>query len=114
MPKLSKIQKVDETQDVEVPFEDGEVLHVVCYPNRFTGKRQRDLRAVDEDDYERQAELFFEVLKEWDLEGDDGKVLPFNAETAELLSSKTTIRLFTEIMDEITPDPKTRKRSRGR
>jgi len=114
MPKLSRIQKADETIEVKVPFEDGEVLTVVCYPNRFTGKRQRQLREVDDEDYERQAELFFDVLKEWDLEGDDGKVLPFNAETAELLSAKTTLRFFNEIMDEITPDPKRSKKSRGR
>ncbi len=114
MPKLSRIQKADETLEVPVPFEDGEVLTVVCYPNRFTGKRKRELRALDEDDYEAQAELFFDVLKEWDLEGEDGTVLPFNAETAELLSSKTTLRLFTEIMETINPDPKRSKKSRGR
>ncbi len=114
MPKLSRIQKVDETREVEVDFGDGEILTVVCYPNRFTGKRQRELRAVDDEDYERQAELFFDVLKEWDLEGEDGKVLPFNAETAELLSSATTVRIFTEIMETISPDPKRSKKSRGR
>ncbi len=114
MPKLSRIQKADETREVEVDFGDGEILNVVCYPNRITGKRRRELQQLDEDDTERHAELFFDVLKSWDLEGDDGTVLPFDADTVDMLSILTTIRLFTEIGEAVNPDPKTRKRSRGR
>ncbi|MDQ3540648.1 MAG: hypothetical protein M3440_08175 [Chloroflexota bacterium] len=111
MPKLSNIQKDDETKKVDIEEWD---LTVVCYPNRITGKRRRELQDLDEDDTERYAELFFDVIKEWDLTDDNDVVLPFTAETIDALSMRTTIRLFTEIGESVNPDPKTRKRSRGR
>ena len=113
MPRLSQIQKADETVDVAVSFGDEE-LNLVVYPNRITGKRRRELAALDDDDTEGYAELFFDILKSWDLEGDDGKPLPFTAETVDLLSIPTTVRIFTEIGEATNPNQKTSKRSRGR
>lgn len=114
MPKLINIQKADETKTVSVDFGDGEILTVVCYPNRLTGKRRRELQDLDEDDTERYAQLFFDVIKSWDLEDDKGKVMPFDAATIDALSIPTTIRLFTEIAEVANPNQKTSARRRGR
>lgn len=113
MPRLSTIQKADETRDIDVAFGE-DVLHVTCYPNRITGKRRRELQALDDDDTEEYARLFFDILKSWDLEDDKGKVLPFTADTVDLLSVPTTIRLFTEIGEASNPNRTTSKKSRGR
>lgn len=113
MPKLSQIQKKDETVSVTVSFGDDE-LNMVVFPNRITGKRRRDLAALDDDDSEGYADLFFDIIKEWDLTDDAGKPLPFDADTIDLLSIPTTVRIFTEIGEATNPNPKTSKRSRGR
>ncbi len=116
MPKLSQVQKADKTLDVTIPGESPEDdMHVVCYPNRITGKRRRELADLDDDDTEGYADLFFDILKSWDLTDDAGKALPFNADTVDLLSVPTTIRLFTEIGEAANPNSsKTSKRRRGR
>ncbi len=115
MPKLSQVQKADKTLDVEIPGDSPEdEIHVVCYPNRITGKRRRALADLDDDDTEGYADLFFDILKSWDLTDDAGKVLPFNADTVDLLSIPTTIRLFTEIGEAANPNQKTSTRRRGR
>jgi hypothetical protein len=115
MPKLSQIQKADETVEVEVPFGDPtDPVKLVVYPNRITGKRRRELAALDDDDTEGYAELFFDIIKSWDLTDDKDKVLPFTADIVDLLSVKTTMRIFTEIGEATNPNPKTSKRSRGR
>ncbi len=115
MPKLSKIQKADETVDVEIPFGDPtDPMHLTVYPNRITGKRRRELQALDDDDTEGYAELFFDIIKEWDLTDDKGVVLPFSADTVDVLSVKTTMTIFTEIGESTNPNPKTSKGSRRR
>ena len=113
MPKLSKIQKADETVAVAVDF-GGDTLNLSVYPKRINGKRRRELQALDDDDTEGYAELFFDILKSWDLEDDAGKVLPFTADTIDLLSVPTTMRIFTEIGEATNPNPQTSKKSRGR
>lgn len=113
MPKLSTIQKTNEAVPVTVSFGD-EDLNLVVYPNRITGKRRRELAALDDDDTEGYAELFFDILKSWDLQDEDGKPLPFTADTVDLLSIPTTVRIFTEIGEATNPNQKTSKKSRGR
>ena len=113
MPKLSKIQKENEAVSVAVDF-GGDILNLTVYPNRITGKLRRDLAALDDDDTEGYASLFFDIIKSWDLEDDAGKVLPFTADTVDLLSVPTTMRIFTEIGEATNPNPKTSKRSHGR
>ncbi len=113
MPKLSKLQKTDETVSVAVDF-GGDILNLVVYPNRITGKRRRELAALDDDDTEGYAELFFDIIKEWDLTDDKNVILPFTADTVDLLSVPTTVRIFTEIGEATNPNPKTSKGSRRR
>ncbi len=113
MPKLSKLQKTDETVSVAVDF-GGDILNLTVYLNRITGKRRRELAALDDDDTERYAELFFDVIKSWDLEDDKGAVMPFDGATIDALSIPTTIRLFTEIAEAANPNRTTRRGSRGR
>ena len=115
MPRLSKVQKADETVEVEVPLGDPtDPVKLMVYPNRITGKRRRELSALDDDDTEEYARLFFDIIKSWDLTDDKDKVLPFNADTVDLLSVKTTMQIFTEIGESTNPNPKTSKGSRRR
>lgn len=126
MPKLSSIQKADETAEVRIPFEGSdEDANLVVFPNRITGKRRRAFAALedlDDDDLpegetvsDRYAELFFDIIKSWDITDETGTPLPFTADTVDLLSVKTTIRLFEEIGEQTNPNAKkTSKRSRGR
>ena len=115
MPKLSKIQKADETVEVDISFGDPtDPVKLVVYPNRITGKRRRELQALDDDDTEGYADLFFDIIKSWDLTDDKGVVLPFTEDTVDLLSVPTTVRIFTEIGDATNPNPKTSKGSKRR
>lgn len=120
MPKLSQIQKANETKNVTIDFGDGETVNLVVYPNRITGTRRRQLNELDraeelsDDEQERYADLFFAIIKEWDLTDEQEVPLPFTVETIELLSVPTTIMIFSEISDAVNPTTKTSKRSRGR
>lgn len=118
MPKLSSIQNAEKVEPVEVNFGDGEVLHLKVYPNRFTQRRQIALEQLDDESdtyYEDFADLYFEVLKEWDLTDDGGKVLPFDADTVELLSTPTMLRIGEAVGESINPKSrKTSKRRSGR
>jgi hypothetical protein len=123
MPKLSAIQNDNTTLKVVIPFEGGD-LNLVVYPNRITGKRTKEMQALadmtDEDMPEgvtvedRAAELLFDVIKSWDLEDDDGAVLPFNAATQALLSVATMTTIYTEIGEQTNPNSAKSKKSRGR
>lgn len=122
MPKLSKIQAADITEDIDIDFGGGEVLHLTIYPNKFTQRRINELQALgdaaeDDDDVDYHGEfarLFFEGIKEWDLEDDAGAVYPFTAATIEELAIPTMSRLTSAINEALRPDPKPSRRSRGR
>lgn len=134
MPSIDKIQSAEKTQNVAVDFGDGDVLNIVIYPNKLTGKRVKEMRAlpddedeIDEEDErnkdvkgyvpvrERRAQLFFSPIKSWDLtDVPGGKPLPFTADTVDALSLPTSMRIWQEITDAANPNQKTSKRSRGR
>lgn len=114
MPKLSTIQKKDETVEVNIDFGGGESLNVVAYPNRITGRRRKEFAALDDDDYEGYAALYFDIFKSWDLTDDEGNVLPFDVDTIELLSIPTSNRIMKDVMEASLPTTATSKRSRGR
>ena len=124
MPSISKIQKADKTIKVEVPFDDGEVLNLVAYPNRITGARRKEMAALEDmtdDDMpkgttvaQRSAELLFDVIQKWDLTDDEGKVLPFDETTVDLLSVPTMAAIYVAIGEASNPNPKTSKKSHGR
>lgn len=114
MPKLSKIQRPDITENVAIDFGDGEVLNLVVYPNKVTTQRQREMESLDEDDHEGFAALFFEILKEWDLTDDAGEPLPFTAETIEAISVPTMLKISAGIGESLRPKSKSSRRSSRR
>ena len=113
MPKLSSFQPADVTQKVVIGEGDS-ALTAVVYPNLVNQARADALRALDDDQKEERADLFFSIFKEWDLLDDEtGLPLPFSADTLDLLSIPTTVGIMQEIMDAILPDPKSSKKRRG-
>src|SRR5690606_25762883 len=111
MPRIGDIQRKDYTKRVEIDFGDGEELTIVCYPHRLTRARQEELEELDEDDHEGFARLFFEIMESWDLlDDDEGKPLPFNADTISLLSTPTMLQIMDGIVEAVRPKQRKRRR----
>lgn len=111
MARLSALQPED-IRSVEIPVAD-ETLHIKVDASVMTiGWQKRLNRAGAEEDINAFATEFFRLVKEWDLEDDDGEILPLETETVELLSVATFIRLVEAIGDKLNPNSVTPRKSR--
>ena len=105
MPRLSQLQKTQETIELAVDFDGGEPVHLTVYPNRVTlGALRRSQEAAATNDLQKSAAIFFEFIAAWDIEDDKGKPLPFTSETADLFTMDTFNALTKAVVDAILPN----------
>ena len=107
MPKLSSIQKSNALREVPIDFGDGEVLTLTIDGNLFTVGFLKRLQALDESDLPAFADMFFSLVKAWDLTDDNGKVLPFKQSTIESLRIETFVAIVKRINESQNPNPET-------
>ncbi len=106
MPKLSQIQH-EEIKDVVIPF-GSESLTVTIVASRATVGWQRKAKQVgDEEGAGASADHFFTVVKDWDLEDDDGNKIPLDASGIDLLGVKTINKLAVSIGEALRPNEET-------
>lgn len=108
MPIKNSAIKFREVKKYRIDFgEDGD-LNVEYYPNALTLSLQKKVNAAAEaDDLETIAEEFFTVVKSWDVQDDDGKVLPINRETLADLGIETLNSIIMQLRGSESPNATT-------
>lgn len=91
---------------------DGD-LNVTYFPGRINQDLVDRFQAANEDkDYELQADIFGEIVSEWDLLQEDGEPVPINGEAIRTVGSLIFNEIWDRLTDSITPKSrKTSKRS---
>jgi hypothetical protein len=106
--KLSSIQSDDITETVTIDFgKDGD-LNIAVVPNRFTKGFQRQLRAaINDEDETALMDLFFTIVKDWDLLGPNSKKLPVTPETTDQLGMVVIADIMKKVQETILPKAET-------
>lgn len=103
---LSKIQPVEESRDITLDFGEAGTIEMTVLPDRFTLGRQRAIRkAQDANDAAGIADALFAVVESWDLQDDDGNVIPLDESGVDMLQLGTAI-LIANKMTEALGGPK--------
>lgn len=111
MPKLSAIQQPQDTRELELNFgedENGEpiIVKMTILPDKFTLGRQRQIaKASKSNDMAGLADVVFSVVQSWDVEDDEGNVLPLNQAGIDHLKWETALAI-TRKMNEALSVPK--------
>lgn len=96
-------------KNIRIQFAGEGDLNVTVYPHRVNQDmldRYKD--AVEDKDYDLAAEIFREVVPEWDMES-DGEPLPIDGETFRFVGTVVMNEIWDRIHDAITP--KSQKRN---
>ena len=113
MAKLSALQPAD-IRKVEIPV-GGDTLHMDVDASVLTiGWQHRVNKAVADEDVAAFAVEFFSLVQEWDLEDDDGEILPLTEETINQLSVKTFGMLVERVTEQLNPNAEAPRKSRKR
>lgn len=106
MPKLGQIQKDLETKDVTITFEDGVTLGLKVLMGKFTVGWQRKAKEIG-DDISGIADHFFSAVKDWDLEDDNGKKLPLDQSSIDMLGIGTLFSIMSLMTEQLSPKEET-------
>lgn len=96
--KASRIAQTNETAKIRLDFgEDGD-LNLEFDPRKLTVGAVKEMSAAGrEQDYGRLAEIFFDILTDWDLLDDDGEKMPYTEEAINALGFVTFINIVAEM-----------------
>lgn len=98
----------DVTKDVALDFEEDGELNLVIVPSRFTvGLQRRITEASNDNDIARMADLFFSVVKTWDMVDESGEVMPMDQSTIDDLSLDTFFKILSKLGESIGPKEET-------
>ena len=121
--KLSDIQPRQEPRELVLDFGDAGTITMTVLPDKFTLGHQRAIRkAQKENDLAAMADVLFSAIEEWDLEDDEGEVIPldetgvdkFTIVTAVGIANKMTEALGAPKGETSTGSPPTSKTRNGR
>lgn len=114
MAKLSALQPAD-IRKVAIPVGDDDTLNLEVDASVLTiGWQGRVNEAIAREDGLAFAREFFTLVKEWDLEDDDGDVLPLTEDTIDQLSMATFGTLVTQVTEQLNPNAKAPQKSHKR
>lgn len=104
--KLSAIQPPEELREIVLDFGDAGTVEMTVDPSTFTLGRQRAIRrAQDNNDTAGIADALFAVVRSWDLQNDDGEVIPLDESGVDMLTLGTAV-LIANKMTEAMGGPK--------
>lgn len=110
MPKLSSIQR-ETTKEVVIPFDD-ETLTMTIVPSKVTVGWQRKASELSKaNDLPGIADLFFSVVKDWDLTDDAGAKIPLDASGTDQLSIEVFVGLMDKMVEAQRPNDETTSNS---
>lgn len=97
------------SKNIRIQFAGDGDLNVTVYPHRLNQSViDRYADAARDKDYDLAAEIFREVVTEWDLQA-DGETMPINGETFQFVGAGIMNEIWDRISDAVTP--KSQKRS---
>lgn len=97
------------SKNLRIQFAGEGDLNVTVYPHRVNQNMiDRYQDAMADKDYDLAAQVFGEVVTDWDLES-DGEPLPINGETFQLVGTAIMSEIWDRLHDAITP--KSQKRN---
>ena len=77
--KLSAIQPHQESRELILDFEEAGTVTMTVQPDKFTLGHQRAIKRAQRDsDLPAMADILFSAIEEWDLEDDDGNIIPLD------------------------------------
>lgn len=108
MPVKNSRMKYREVKTYRIDFGDDGDLNVEYYPNALTLNLQKKVQAAaKENDLQTIADEFFKVVKTWDVQDDDGNVLPINRESLSDLGIRTLNEIIEQLAGNENPNPVT-------
>lgn len=94
-------------RDATVAFEDGTTVHLTVDPAKLTVRQMRLLGDAEQrGDVGAVVDMFFAIVKAWDLEDDDGRPLPLEEESLADWPIGLFMHFLQNIVPEGEPDPK--------
>lgn len=97
------------SKNVRIPFGNDGDLNVTVFPHRVNQDMLDRYQAAAQDkDYDLAADIFSEVVPEWDLMGDDDTPMPIDGNTFRTVGTGVMNELWDRIHDAITPKSRTR------
>ena len=104
--KLSAIQPPQEPRELVLDFGEAGTVTMMVDPDKFDLGRQRRIRqAIKDNDNAAIADELFTAVLEWDLEDDDGEVIPLDESGVDRMHYGTTL-LIAGKMNEALGGPK--------
>ena len=100
--KLSAIQPVEGLREITLDFGDAGTIEMTVNPDKFTIGRQRAIKAAqDAQDVAGIADALFAVVTEWDLENDEGEVIPLDETGVDMLKLGTAILVANKMAEAL-------------
>jgi hypothetical protein len=104
--KLSAIQPPQEPREIVLDFEEAGSVTMIVDPGKFDLGRQRRIRqAIKDNDNAAIADELFVAVLEWDLEDDDGDLIPLDESGVDRMQYGTVL-LIASKMNEALGAPK--------
>jgi len=96
------------TEKITIEFgKDGD-LNLTILPNKFTKGFQRQLKAAAANEDETGiVDLFFTLVKDWDVLDEKGKKLPITTETTDQLGMTVLSDILLKVQETIAPKSET-------
>lgn len=107
MPRLSDLQ-TGGLKPITIEYNGLEVALKVDPLEHTLGWQKKVIAAAESDDVDTLSTTFFKVVKEWDIEDDDGNILPLDVTAFDLLTVATFGALSRLIMERMVPKQPTR------
>ena len=77
--KLSAIQPMQEPRELTLDFGEAGTIEMTVLPDKFNLGHQRAIKKAQRDnDLPAMADILFSAIDEWDLEDEDGEVIPLD------------------------------------
>jgi hypothetical protein len=111
--KLSAIQPRQEPRELVLDFGEAGTVNMTVLPDKFTLGHQRAIkRAQKESDLPAMADVLFSAIEEWDLEDDDGEVIPLDESGIDKFTFVTALGIANKMTEALgAPKPETSSES---
>ena len=100
--KLSDIQPRQEPRELVLDFGEAGSIEMTVLPDKFNLGHQRAIkRAQKENDLPAMADILFSAIEEWDLEDDEGNVIPLDETGVDKFTIVTAIGIANKMTEAL-------------
>ena len=100
--KLSAIQPAQEPREIVLDFGEAGTVTMTVLPDKFNLGRQRAIRkAQAAGDAPGVADALFAVIESWDLEDEDGEVIPLDETGVDRFTLDTAVGIANKMFEAL-------------